>query len=323
MIDPVTPVPSSSAMDETGPPTWLAELEAQGLSARWSASGHCWIRFKQFAHLRYPTNDLGPLGTSERKELLWDRRMAVLQYHEPAVAEPPNASLYLCSERDYGLDVLSANNRSKVRRGFKRFEVRPTTATEIITHGYPSYFDTHERHGSGAMSPTQFRQNWERQLDVPTREVWAAWSGEEIAAFGTVHRCGRWASISATVSSRAHLRNYPNHALFFAMLQHLMGDPEVESVSYGLSSLRAETDRGSLHAFKVSVGLTAVPVVRRVVVHPLLRPAVNSASLSGARALQRLAPSSRLPRAARAALEFLLEPGHGAGGDVAAPAPAP
>ena len=39
-----------------------------------------------------------------------------------------------------------------------------------------------------------------------------------------------------------------------------MADPEVESVSYGLSSLRAETARDSLHTFKVSIGLEAVPV---------------------------------------------------------------
>lgn len=310
-------------MDETGRgPTWLAGLEAQGMSTQWSASGHCWVRFKRFAHLRYPTNDVAPLSASERKELLWDRRMAVLQYHERAVAQPANAALYLCSERDYGIDVLSANNRSKVRRGLRRFEVRLTTATEIIAHGYASYADTHERHGSTAMSPRQFRENWERQVDVAGREVWAAWTGGDIAAFGTVHRCGRWASISATVSSRAHLRNYPNHALFFTMLEHLMGDREVESVSYGLSSLRAETARASLHDFKVSLGLTAVPVVRKVVVHPLLRPAVNPVSLTGARAVQRLAPSARIPRAARAALEFLLEPA-GPGGEVALPTGAP
>lgn len=299
-------------MDETREgPRWVAGLAAQGMSAHWSSADHCWVRFKRVAHLRYPTNDLAPLGAKERRELLWGRRMAVLQYHEPALAEAPNASLYLCDQRHYGLDVLSANNRSKVRRGLRRFEVRQSSACEIIAAGYPSYLDTHQRHGSDAMTPEQFRINWERQLDVVDREIWAAWSGAEIAAFGTVHRCGRWASISATVSSRAFLRDYPNHALFFSMIEHLMGDAAVESVSYGLSSLRTETSRESLHRFKVSIGLVAVPVVRKVVVHPLLRPAVNRGSLGAAGAVSSLAPATRIPRAARAALEFLLSPADG------------
>ncbi|QXC60271.1 GNAT family N-acetyltransferase [Aquihabitans sp. G128] len=296
-------------MTTPGPaPAWLAGLEAQGMSTTWSPAGHCWVRFKRVAHLRYPTNDLAPLGADERRALLWRRRMAVLQYHEPAGIERANASLYLCTTRDYGIDVLSSNNRSKVRRGLKRFEVRETSAAEVLAAGYPSYADTRARHGSGAMTPEQFRANWERQLEVPGREIWAAWAGAEIAAFGTVHRCGRWASISATVSDRAHLRDYPNHALFFTMLEHLMADPSVESVSYGLSSLRAETARESLHSFKVSIGLEAVPVVRKVVLHPLLRPAVNHGSLAVAGAAARRAPEARLPKAARAALEFLLEP---------------
>ncbi|MCB1040840.1 MAG: hypothetical protein KDA94_15120, partial [Acidimicrobiales bacterium] len=256
---------------------------------------------------RYPTNDVAPLGAAGRRSLHWGKRMAVLQYHELAGDREANAVLYLCRERGYGLDSLSSNNRSKVRRALKRLDVRPTTVAEILAAGYPPYVDTRERHGSDAMTPEQFRANWERQREVADREIWAAWSGEEIAAFGTVHRCGRWASISATVSHRAHQRDYPNHALFFRMLEHLMGDPEVESVSYGLSSLRSETARDSLHHFKLSIGLEAVPVVRQVHVHPLARPAVNRASLALARAASDRAPAARIPRAARAALEFLLD----------------
>ncbi len=290
-------------------PAWVRALRAQGMSATWSDHGACWVRFKKVAHLRYPTNDLRTVDDAERRELLWARRMAVLQYHEPAARpQDANAVLYLCADKQYSLDSLSANNRSKVRRARKRLDVRLTTAEEIIARGYPPYLDTRRRHGSSYMSPEEFRANWERQLHVEGREIWAAWAGDEIAAFGAVHRCGRWASISATVSSRSHMKDYPNHALFSTVLQHLMSQPEVESVSYGLSSLRAETSVDSLHHFKVSVGLQAVPVVRKVVVHPLLRPAVNRGTLVAARAAERAVPSARMPRAARAALEFLLDP---------------
>lgn len=303
-------------------PAWVRDLRAQGMSATWSDHGACWVRFKKVAHLRYPTNDLRLLSDPERHELLWTRRMAVLQYHEPAERpDDANAVLYLCADKGYSLDSLSSNNRSKVRRARKRLEVRLTSAEEIIAKGYPPYLDTRQRHDSSPMSPGEFRANWERQLHVDGREIWAAWAGDEIAAFGAVHRCGRWASISATVSSRAHMKDYPNHALFFTVLEHLMAEPEVESVSYGLSSLRAETAIDSLHHFKVSVGLQAVPVVRKVVVHPMLRPAVNRGTLVAARAAERVVPSARLPRAARAALEFLLDPPGDAGvGAASAPA---
>lgn len=290
-------------------PAWVESLRAQGMTAEWTAAGHCWTRSKRIAAFRYPPDDLGPLGQGERRELLWKRRAAVLQWCELPAAEPANAVLYVCDDQDYGIDSLSSNNRSKVRRALKRLEVRQVTVDEVIATGYAPYVDTRERQGGTGMSPEEFRANWERQRVVPDREIWAAVVDGEIAAFGAVHRCGRWATISATVSHRKFQKDYPNHALFFTILEHLLSQPEVESVSYGLSSLRGETARDSLHHFKLSVGLQARPVVRKVVVNPLLRPAVNGGTLAAARAIRTRAPDARLPMAACAALEFLLDAG--------------
>jgi hypothetical protein len=298
-------------------PPWIDDLHTQGMTATWSDHGHCWVRFKRFGHLRYPTNDVGPLTVGERRELLWRRRMPVLQFQEAAGDLPANAWLYLCDERGYGIHSLSTNNRSKVRRGLKRLEVRQVSAEEVERAGYDAYRDTRERHGNTMMTTEEFRANWRRQRIVPSREIWAAWADEEIAAFGTVHRCGSRASIGATVSDRRHQRDYPNHALFFTMLEHLMGDGSFESVSYGLSSLRPETDRDSLHHFKTSIGLRAVPVHRHIIIHPLLRPVVNRGGLAVARLIEGRAPAARIPRAARAALEFFMVPEEGDGGEAA------
>ncbi len=298
-------MPCFCAMSPTEP-AWVESLRGQGMTAEWTSAGHCWVRSKRVAALRYPTDDLGPLGTAERNELFWKRRAAVLQYYERPGRDEANAVLYLCDDRDYSLDSLSSNNRSKIRRGLKRMDVRQVTVDEILAAGYEPYLDTRERQGTSAMTPEEFRANWERQRVVPDREIWAALVDDEIAAFGTVHRCGRWAPISATVSSRKHQPNYPNHALFFTIIQHLMAQPEIESVSYGLSSLSGETARDSLHHFKLSVGLKAVPIVRKVVVHPVLRPGVNRGTLAAARAAHRRAPTARIPTAASGALEFLM-----------------
>ena len=230
----------------------------------------------------------------------------MLQWCELPGAEEANAVLYVCKDQDYGIDSLSSNNRSKVRRALKRMDVRQVTVDEVIATGYAAYADTRERQGGAGMSPEEFRSNWQRQRVVPGREIWAALVDGEIAAFGAVHRCGRWATISATVSHRKFQKDYPNHALFFTILEHLLAQPEVESVSYGLSSLRGETARDSLHHFKLSVGLQAMPVVRKVLVHPLVTPGVNGGTLAAARAIRKRAPDARLPMAACAALEFLL-----------------
>lgn len=282
-------------------PRWVRDLRSEGLGVSWSATGHAWMRTRKVAHIRFPANDTSPVGPAERSELQRRGRL-VLQHHHPAAAPDANAWLYLCDVRGYSLDVLSANNRSKARRGRKRFDVRPVTCDEVAATGYGPYADTRRRHGSAHMSPAAFQRLWGGRRLTPSHEVWGAVGSDGLAAFGEVQLCGRWAALTATVSSAAALRDYPNHALFTAVLEDLLARPGIESVSYGLSSLRPETARDSLHAFKASVGLTPVPVRREIEVHPLLRPLVGPAARGSVHRLERRLPGNRLVRSARAAL---------------------
>lgn len=271
----------------------------------WTAASHGWMRFRRFAHLRFPTNDTSPVTAVERHEM-FRRRHLVLQHHHRVEDEAQaNASLYLCEDRGYSLERLSSNNRSKVRRGLKRLEVRRLQPAEVAATGYVAYSDTRGRHGMPHMTPAQFDVLWRTRRLSPSHEVWGAVGPGGVAALGEVHLCGQWASLSATVSANHALRDYPNHALFFSLLEELMARPGIESVSYGLSSLRPETGRESLHQFKESVGLAAVPVRREISLHPVLRPLVNPVSARAVAVLERRRPDSRVPRAARAALDFL------------------
>lgn len=289
-------------------PDWVRGLDEQGLRTYFSDAGHCWLRVRRWAHTRYPTNDVAPLTTAERHELFVRKHMLVLHYHVSPTSEEPNAYLYLCDESSYSLASLSANNRSKVRRGLKRLEVRPVAPSEIAAGGYTSYADTRQRHGVPHMSREAFERHWRTEVESTFRQIWAALAGGTIVAFGSVHRCGRWAAISATVSANSHLPDYSNHALFFTMLRELMGSAHVESVSYGLSSLRDDTERSSLHHFKTSIGLRPLPVARQVIVNPALRVLVNPATRAVIGGLEARMPQASLPRAARAALDFMAEP---------------
>lgn len=302
MLPRVLSDPASSA------PSWVGDLRSDGLDVEWTASGHGWMRFRRFAHMRYPTNDMSPVSPAERREM-FHRRHLVLQHHQRVEDQPQaNACLYLCEDRHYALDGLSRNNRSKVRRGRKRLEVRPLAPAEVAATGYTPYSDTRCRHGMPHMSPEQFKSLWATRRLSASHEVWGAIGASGVVAFGEIHLCGKWASLSATVSADGALRDYPNHALFCTMLEDLMGRPGIESVSYGLSSLRPETDRDSLHQFKRSVGLTALPVRREITLHPVLRPLVNPMSAKVVNLLAERRPGSRLPRAAGSALGFLLGP---------------
>ncbi len=292
----------------SSPPEWVASLRDHGMRPYYASSGHAWVRFHRWAFMRYPPNDTSPVESAEASELFRGAGAPVISHHRyPRGCETPNAILYLCRDREYDISKLSANNRSKVRRGLKRLIVRQVTPFEVARTGYASYADTCKRNGITPISHEAFVAKWQGGERKPSREIWAALAGDEIAALGVVHLCGHWAEIASTSSADAHLHDYPNHALFYTLLRDLMHRDGVESVSYGLSSVQAASNRDTLHHFKLSVNLEAIPVVRSIGVNPILRPVINTGTRAVARALERRFPGAILVRTARGALDLMTE----------------
>lgn len=293
---------------ETTVPAWATALRLENLQVH-PAAGHVWIRFHRWAFQRYPSNDLAPVGGAEARDLFFRAGAPVISHHHlPEPGEVPNALLYLCRDPGYGIEKLSANNRSKVRRGLKRFEVRRARPEEMERSGYRAYADRCRRNGLAVPTEEAYAERW-RGSKSPFAEVWGVFAeGGEVAAYADVRVCGDWAEIVSSQSADAHLRDYPNHALFYTVLHDLLRLRGIRTVSYGLSSVQAVSRMESLHQFKLSVGLEAVPVVRRITVNPLLRPAVNPVTRAAVRAMERRAPRSLLVRTARGALELMMGP---------------
>lgn len=285
---------------------WKRTFEESGVPIYVAASGHLWLRFRRWAFMRYPLNDLSPVTSDEARELFFSARALVIShYHEPTENEHPNSLLYLCREPGYSIDSLSSNNRSKVRRGLKRFDVRRTTREEIAEKGYRCYSDKCTRNELQPLTRDLYIDRVTSVANSPSIEMWAAFSGDEIAAYGEVRICGRLGELMSTASASSYLRDYPNHALFFTILSSLMQRGNIESVSYGLSSIQRESNMDSLDYFKTSIGFEAIPVVRRLEVNPLLRPLVNPASQSLIRVLESWRPGSLFIRTARGALDMI------------------
>lgn len=291
----------------TEPPNWVQALRNQGKSLYYTASGHVWLRFHKWTFMRFPPHDVAPVSKAEERELFFKAMAPVISHHYlPDADEAANSILYLCSDKEYDISKLSPNNRSKVRRGQKRLEVRQAAPQEIAETGYSCYYDTCTRNGIAPISENAYQAKWRNAEEQPFREMWAAFAGDEIAAIGEVWVCGKWAELLSTQSANKYLKDYSNHALFYTILHDLMHRDEIESVSYGLSSVQPNSKKDSLHHFKLSVNLEAIPVVRKIRINPFLRVAVNPATLAGVRMLERMLPNRRHILAARGALELIM-----------------
>jgi hypothetical protein len=112
-----------------------------------------------------------------------------------------------------------------------------------------------------------------------------------LAAYAITLREGGWVHILTQMSRTDLLAQYPNHALTFQLVQLSSHDPEIESVSFGLSSLIVMS---GLHSYKLEFGFKFEARNSVIQFHPALRPLLaNVAARHAAQALHRAAPRNQ------------------------------
>jgi hypothetical protein len=277
---------------------YAAGLARIGVQVLPGATGTFWTRHESGAMMRRPTFHIGPPAPDELREVLWRGRAAVASYLlEPDERHPANALLYLCTDQTYALEKLSPAVRRNVRRGLKELKITPLTADQVLAHGIQAFCDTRRRVGLSDGTPEVFRQRFTAQTSMPEHVYLGAWKDNQLAAFLTITEVDDWAELGCySMDSLLHYR--PNDTLMYRALTHYLVERKCRLVSYGLSSIQAESNAKGLHRFKTKVGFEARAVYRAFVVYPLLRPFVNQLTLWGVNtALQFRSRDRRLKKA--------------------------
>jgi hypothetical protein len=174
----------------------------------------------------------------------------------------------VCDNRAYGMDALSANIRSKVRRGLKRCRIEPVPFAVIAVEGRRAHQDTLARQGrDGVLEGERWDRFWTAAAATPGVEGWAAWSGDVLAAFLVTVTFEDGVEFLLARSCSDELNAYPNNALIFQIAEEMLVRRGVPEITFGLESLEPV---GPLDQFKFGMGFQPRPLRQRVVFHPLI-----------------------------------------------------
>ncbi len=184
----------------------------------------------------------------------------------------------VCDDLEFGLNKLSGNVRSKVRRGLKRCEVRRVDFQEIAQLGADADRDTMARQGRDPkLVGDAWERYWSEAAATPGMEGWAAFVGQEMAAFLVTVSFSDGPVEFLLARSRSDLLNaYPNNALIYSCTEEMLCNRKVPKITFGLESLEPV---GALDQFKFSMGFRNEEIRQRVVFHPWLRTALGSSTL--------------------------------------------
>jgi len=248
--------------------TYTGFLRAIGHRVVPTRSAH-WYDANRFFFLSAPPHRVYEPGEDECRAVLHHWPCLGVRFAAPLAAPGKLSYQIACENHAYGLESLSANVRSKVRRGLKRCEVRPTPFAVMATAGRQAHEDTVARQGrDGVLGGERWERFWTAAAATPGMEGWGAWTGDQLAAFLVTATFDEGVEFMLARSRSDQLGAYPNNALIFTVAEEMLVRRAVPEVTFGLESLEPV---GPLDEFKFGMGFQARPLRQRVVFHPILR----------------------------------------------------
>ncbi len=267
-VTAVTPDRSPVPMDAEGLRAFFERVGYRTLtspSAVWYEAGPRFL-------LSLPSHRAVSVPEEEARELLHREKLAGLRYISDERDGGRESFQIVASGSDYGLERLSGNSRSKVRRGLKRNEVRRTSGAEVSEHAETAFRETLARQGRASEAAIA---TWRRLMkaadEEPGIEIWSAWHEGELASYLLVMFLDDVVEFYQARSRNELLRHYPNNALIFTLAEDLLARRGVREITFGIES---PEDVAELDAFKYSLGFVHKPIRQKVIFHPLLRGAL-------------------------------------------------
>ena len=235
-----------------------------------------WYDANRHFYLSAPSHRLYEPSDDEVRNLLHWPCLGV-RFATPETGRGKLSYQIVCDNQTYGLDGLSANVRSKVRRGLKRCTIAPVPFATLASAGLRAHHDTLNRQGrDGGLSGDRWERYWAAAAAAPGFEGWGAWMGDVLAAFLVTVTFEESVEFLMARSCSDELGAYPNNALIFSVAEEMLMRRGVPEITFGLESLEPV---GPLDQFKFGMGFHARPLRQRVVFHPVVQALLRRPAL--------------------------------------------
>jgi len=257
------------------------------------AAGALWHGVEGRFYMSIPYQLVFEPEAGDLERMLRSVRGAGARY--PSTRRPGSPSgLYVCRNRAYDIRAVDTRQRSRVRRGLERCEIRPLDGDELISQGLRLNRDTMERQGrydAEFGEPASWQRLVRAVVEAPAVSCVGAFVDGRLAAYMITCREDGWSHILHQMSRADLLEHHPNHALTFRVTQQEMNNPETEAVCYGSVSL---VPIEGLHEYKLRLGYDLAPHASVLFPHPSLSGVLgNGLLLRAVQALQRLRPQDQ------------------------------
>ena len=244
-------------------------------------------------------------GKKELRSLMLNNSVVALRYSSPFNSNGGKVSYHIVQNRCYDLSTIGSKARNSVKRGMENFRIENISFERLAKEGWYLQYDTLLRQNrEGSM----VKEDWEKLClaakDLPGFEVFAAISGNDLAAAAIVCRIDNIFSVPFAMSHCRFLRQHVNNALFYSMICDLLKRENSSGIFFTVQSLDAPAN---VDEFKLRMGFEPKMIRQHVVIHPFIRPFISKPVHSLTDKLHKLYPSNNYLAKTEGILRFYLE----------------
>jgi len=183
------------------------------------------------------------LTKEEEQELLKLSKAYFLRYVSDWDKEEQSQFWYVIKDNFGGIEELSSNTRSKVRRGLKHCIVKKVSQEVIANEGYEVYCHAFKNYNT-YIEPVERKTFMKMISDANHCYFWAVYTKDkdEMIAYSQNIIENNSINYSTIKFHPAYLKLYPSYALFFTMNQYYLNEKHFSYVNDGARSISHDTN---------------------------------------------------------------------------------
>jgi hypothetical protein len=183
---------------------------------------------------------------------------------------------YVWDDKQYGLGSLHKDAKRNVRKNMAVCSFRPVQFELLAREGCAINRDVYARQHRQPDFQTN-QSKWKAYIEtcatLPFVEAYGIFHREKLCGYSLVLFVDDYCYTFHPYAHSDYLKFCPMNVLIYSLVQDVLQRPGVSCISYGVESY---TPRPTLERFKIAMGCRKRILQRRIVVHPLLRPAFTN-----------------------------------------------
>ena len=198
-----------------------------------------WINYQNVLIPNLPPHKVINITKNQAKELIKKYNVYFIRWVSEWDIEK-SKFWYIIKDEKESLDNYNSNNRRKIRKALKTYEIKLVSKNTMIDYGYEVYINAFKRYKT-FLKPMTLEQ-FQNSILKSNAEYWGVFFNGKLIAYSQNIIQNNSCNYAVIKLHPDYLKHYPAYGLFYKMNQYYLNEKNFLYVNDGAKSLSHDTN---------------------------------------------------------------------------------